>query len=390
MAHTLNLHCTMQNFLNQFLPASSPYPIWTFEPPTPAPADPQFHFSHPTSNSTPTPTPPHPPFSSPTPTQTFEDQATHSALFPSDLWEVPQPPQKVFIQGSRRALELLQRLPEQGLAIVGTRNPQPRSVALVERQIYELADTSLIILSGLARGIDTTAHTAALRHGLPTIAFLGTGLQFTYPQSNRRLRQEILEADGLIVSEFPLRMPGLGHQFLQRNRLIAGWAKATWVVEAGNKSGALNTARWARELHRTCYSVPCFPGDPALAGNQTLLDRDHALHYWGTHSLGATWLELAARSTPTPRSTPNSKFESIPNSPVSRPPSPPATKISADAEILSYQVKLWTFQKGGTQVQELLDWAIERGWSPARFFAAFQESINGGGILDRSGALIGL
>jgi DNA protecting protein DprA len=299
---------------------------------------------------------------------------------PAELWEVPQPPTEIFVQGSLKALELLQRLPAEGLAIVGTRNPQPRSTALVEKEIQKLAGTSLIILSGLARGIDTAAHSAALRWGLPTIAFLGTGLQFTYPQTNAQLRQEILGAGGLIVSEFPLQMPGLAHQFLQRNRLIAGWAKATWVVEAGKKSGALNTARWARELDRACYAVPCFPGDPALAGNQTLLDRDHALSYWGTHSLGATWLEMAARSTD-PKPTQNVLQIGLPL----------LSSISpSDSEALAHQVRVWTCQKGGTEIQELLNWAVGRGWSPIRFFDAFEKSVSQEWVSERSGAVIGL
>ncbi|MEO7164790.1 MAG: DNA-processing protein DprA [Bdellovibrionia bacterium] len=313
-----------------------------------------------------------------------------NALFPPELWAVPEPPKEIFIQGSRKALDLLQRLPEEGLAIVGTRNPEPRSLALVEKQIKNLAGTPLIILSGLARGIDTAAHTAALKWGLPTIAFLGTGLQFTFPQSNVRLRQEILEEGGLIVSEFPFEMPGLGYQFLQRNRLIAGWAKATWVVEAGKKSGALNTARWARDLDRTCYAVPCFPGDPALAGNQTLLDRDHALHFWGTHSLGATWLELATRSAPQlTHSNINENIHQLgfPDSSslvTYNRPSP------SDSEILTQQVKIWTYQKGGTQIHELMDWAASESWSPARFFTAFEEAVRQEWVSERSGTVIGL
>jgi DNA protecting protein DprA len=310
--------------------------------------------------------------------------STHSPLFPPDLWAVPEPPEEIFIQGSLKALGLLQRLPEEGLAIVGTRNPQPRSIALVEKQIQDLAGAPLVILSGLARGIDTAAHSAALRWGLPTVAFLGTGLQFTFPQSNVRLRQEILESGGLIVSEFPFGMPGLGHQFLQRNRLIAGWAKATWVVEAGKKSGALNTARWARELHRACYAVPCFPGDPALAGNQTLLDRDHAFSFWGIHSLGATWLELATR--PAPLLTPSNINENALE--LGLPVSSPLAR--SDSEILTQQVKTWTFQKGGTQIHELLDWAAAEKWCPARFFTAFEQAVRQGWVSERSGVVIGL
>ena len=104
-----------------------------------------------------------------------------------------------------------------------------------------------------------------------------------------------------VDADTPAAVRSRGERNAARNRLIAGWAKAVWVVEASCRSGALSTARWAREQDRDCYATPCFPGDLALEGNQKLIDRHHAIPFWRAHSLGQTWLELAARAPVQPR-----------------------------------------------------------------------------------------
>lgn len=218
---------------------------------------------------------------------------SRNTLLGSPLWDIALPPQTLFIQGSPNALSLLHRLPEDGLAIVGSREPQASSQALLQREVLKLRSSSLILLSGLARGIDAIAHESALLAGLPTIGIIAAGLDVPYPRETLSLRKRILEAGGLIISEYPPGTPAYKAHFLQRNRLIAGWTKATWVVEAQQRSGSLNTARWARENHRTCFTLPCSPGDQRFGGNEILLDRDHALAYWGVHSLGAVWLKFA-------------------------------------------------------------------------------------------------
>ncbi len=290
---------------------------------------------------------------------------------PTQLWNTPDPPQEFFVQGTSKAFALLDSLPEQGLAIVGTRNPQPRAAEALRKWVLELEGSRLIILSGLARGIDTIAHWSALAAGLPTIAILGAGLDIPYPKQNQDLRKEILKANGLIVTEFPFGTPALGHHFLKRNRLIAGWSKATWVVQASIPSGALSTARWARELDRTCLAVPCVPGDPDFKGNQVLLDQDHATSFWGIHSLGSIWIELATHSKTRPVST--HRRESIP---------------SEEIVPLLDHVKFLTFQKGGVQVHDLFDWAIQNQWKPEQFFAALKLSVEKKWLSDRQGTLL--
>ena len=307
---------------------------------------------------------------------------------PDALWNISESPKVLYIQGKPEAMTLLNLLPERGLAVVGTRNPQPRSTSFVREQMSGLADSSLIILSGLARGIDTVVHQAALDARLPTIAVIGSGLDISYPKENETLRHHILTAGGLIVSEYPIGTSPLGYHFLRRNRIIAGWSKATWVIEAGPRSGALNTARWARDQNRMCYAVPNYPGDSALAGNQILLDRDHALAYWGLHSLGATWIELVthaerqinpqrAQRSAQPSAQPfrikTRKEIRTEMNPESRPKIQP--KVQTDEEHLLQLVRQKTIEQGAVQIPELAHWALEQGWDSQRFYALLKRLI---------------
>jgi DNA protecting protein DprA len=294
-----------------------------------------------------------------------------------NLWDVPHSPPELFIQGSKAALKLLEKLPDQGLAIVGTRQPQPRSLSLIKKAVHELSGSGLVVISGLARGIDSAAHQASLEARIPTIAILGTGHHLSYPRENELLRQKILSCNGLIISEFPPHSTARSFHFLKRNRLIAGWAKATLVVEAPFRSGALNTARWARELNRTCFTVPCFPGDPALSGNQTLLDRDHALAFWGSHSLGSVWMELATWRTQKTLPLSDSLADSLADS----------RTFSPDESLLIRRIHEQTCLGGGIALHDLMDWATEQGCTPARFFSTIQAAIEKRQILDRQGIL---
>ena len=297
--------------------------------------------------------------------------ASHELSLPDELWNVPNPPEELYVQGTVEALSLLDSLPHLGFAVVGTREPQARSLSLVKKQIRLLASSPLIIISGFASGTDAAAHEAALDEGLSTIGILGGGLDRVYPRENLLLRERILSAGGLLISEFPLGSDALPHQFLLRNRLIAAWSRATWVVEASHRSGALNTAKWARILDRMCFATPCFPGDPTLAGNQTLIDRDFALPLWGAHSLGAAWLELATLA------------EEVP--PLLKLLKPTKTTHS---DALAAQIHNLSLSDGGTQIQFLLDWALESGWKPAEFFAALSDIERSGQILQLDGTVL--
>jgi len=122
----------------------------------------------------------------------------------------------------------------------------------------ELAEAGLTIVSGLAPGIDTFAHTAAVERNKRTIAVLGTGLdeKSIYPQSNLKLAQRILETGGCLISEYPSGTPGSKFTFPQRNRIISGLSIGVLIVEAKQKSGALITANWAKKQGRKIFAVP--------------------------------------------------------------------------------------------------------------------------------------
>lgn len=218
--------------------------------------------------------------------------------YTTNTFPIPPPerniPKQLFVQyESESALSLLNRLPERGLAIVGPRNPSPRSESLLRSELSRLCGQNLIILSGFARGIDAIAHETALNIGLPTIAVLGAGLNVDYPFQNAELKKRILREGGLLISEFEMNTEPKNYHFPLRNRLIAHWSKALWVVEAQRKSGTLNTASWARDYDKDVYATPSFPGEIKNIGAQDLIDAKHAHPFWGVHSLGQSWFELS-------------------------------------------------------------------------------------------------
>jgi DNA protecting protein DprA len=208
-----------------------------------------------------------------------------------------------------RALGLLERLPDHGIGIVGTREPRERSVRLVHAWVERLAHQELIVLSGFARGIDAAAHDAALAHGLPTIAFLGCGLLVPYPAEHAELRERILDAGGLLITEHEPLEPAAKSNFLERNRWIAHCSRGTWVVEAARRSGALNTAKWARDASRTVWATPAFPGDAAFQGNLDLLELHSAIPLWGPGCFAQEWIGCATLVRPEPPSQDPEFFE---------------------------------------------------------------------------------
>ena len=282
---------------------------------------------------------------------------------------VKNPPEAIYLQGSAEGIALLAELPSRGLAVVGTRRPQPRAESLVRRVILDLKRSSLIIVSGLALGIDARAHEAALEAGLPTVAFLGCGLNHQYPPENLELRQDILNSGGLVISEYPPEQTARPGHFILRNRLIAGLSKATWMVQAPLQSGALNTAGWARDQERNLYVTPCFPGDPSFAGNQKLLDSEiGATQIWNASSFGHTWRDL-----PSWVAMAGKKDR----------PKPP---IESTDPILA-ELNRRTAQSGGTTTSELLDWAFGEGISPTDLFERLQKAQECGSVSDRNGVL---
>lgn len=193
--------------------------------------------------------------------------STEDQLYPKLLTEIYDPPQILYYLGK------LSKEDEFSLAIIGTRKYTNYGKQVVESITRDLTNNNISIISGLALGIDALAHNASLEAGGRTIAVLGSGLdsQNIYPSANRYLAKKIIEAGGAIISEFPLGTPPLRHHFPQRNRIIAGLTLGTLVIEAGEKSGALITARFALEQNREVFAVPGHIFSLASAGTNHLI-----------------------------------------------------------------------------------------------------------------------
>lgn len=161
------------------------------------------------------------------------------------------------------------------MAVVGARAATPAGRSLARALSRDLAAAGATIVSGLARGIDTSAHQGALDARGRTVAVLGCGIDRVYPPENAALARAI-EARGALVSEFALGTPPLPQNFPRRNRVIAGWSRGVVVVEAARRSGSLNTARTAVDEGRDVMAVPGHPSQPACEGTNQLL-RDGAV-----------------------------------------------------------------------------------------------------------------
>jgi len=183
-------------------------------------------------------------------------QKHHSTLvsfwdedFPARLKTIADAPAILFVKGSVSGADKF------SIAIVGTRQPTTYGTMVTERLTADLVSRGLTIVSGLARGVDTIAHRAALKAGGRTLAVLGSGLDQIYPAENRRLAEEIA-ASGAIISEYFFGAKPDAPNFPRRNRIISGLSLGTVVVEAGEKSGALITASMALEQGREVFAVP--------------------------------------------------------------------------------------------------------------------------------------
>ena len=187
--------------------------------------------------------------------------------YPKILKEIPDPPPLLYSRGE------LKEQDDFSLAVVGARKFSSYGKRLTEDIVSELSRYKITIVSGLALGIDALAHSAALSANGRTIGVLGSGVdrQSVYPAANRNLSEKIIAQGGAIISEFPLGAPGLRHHFPQRNRIIAGLSKGVLVIEAGEKSGSLITARFALDFNREVFAVPGSVYSPVSAGANALI-----------------------------------------------------------------------------------------------------------------------
>jgi DNA processing protein len=218
--------------------------------------------------------------------------------YPVLLREIPDPPMILFALGR---MELLSAAPpcdpassRPCAAIVGTRHPTDYGVEVTRRAAVGCVEAGITVVSGMARGCDAIAHAAALDAGGHTVGVLGNGLGVIYPAANRAL-YERMEAEGVLLSEFPPgERPQVG-SFPRRNRLISGLARATLVVEAGETSGALITAGAALEQGREVLAVPGMITSAQSSGTNRLL-RDGATPFLGGGDLIGLFPELRVES----------------------------------------------------------------------------------------------
>ena len=189
--------------------------------------------------------------------------------YPRAFLQLHDAPLAVWIQGSIEARDAL------GVAIVGPRRPTAYGHRTAYRFATGLARLGTCLISGLARGIDTVAHEAALAAGARTIAVLGSGIGRLYPEENAPLAAKIANGNGAVISEFPFLTPPSPGTFPRRNRLVAAFGLATLVIEAGERSGALITARLASEMGRVVLVVPGAVDNPESVGANKLI-RDGA------------------------------------------------------------------------------------------------------------------
>jgi DNA processing protein len=188
--------------------------------------------------------------------------------YPDLLKEIHDPPIVLYVLG-----RLEERDQRNGIGIVGTRRASHYAAESAKKLGYQLSYSGLTIYSGLARGIDTAAHQAALAANGRTVAVLGSGLSHIYPDENIPLAEKIASGNGAVISEFPMAITPTRQTFPKRNRIISGCSFGLLVVEAGLNSGALISAREAGEQGRSLYAVPGRIDQPGTLGSNRLIQQ---------------------------------------------------------------------------------------------------------------------
>jgi DNA processing protein len=243
--------------------------------------------------------------------------ASTEAAYPEMLRLSPDAPAVLFVRGNAAALL------EPQLAMVGSRNPTAGGRATAREFAASFARLGLSITSGLALGIDAACHEGALAAGGNTIAVLGCGLDTVYPKENTALAERVA-ASGAVVSEFPPGTPALRGHFPQRNRIIAGLAHGTLVVEAAQRSGSLITARLAGVAGREVFALPGSIHNPLARGCHELIRQGAKLVERVEDVLAELKISLAHQLL-------TSGSSSAPGTPVSAPVLDKAYKILLDA-----------------------------------------------------------
>src|ERR1035438_1736028 len=277
--------------------------------------------------------------------------------YPSRLKEIYDPPVILFVKGRVEVLN------EPGIAMVGTRHPTPYGSGMAERLSTDLASRGLVIISGLARGIDTSSHRGAVAAKGTTVAVLGTGIDVMYPKENTRLTEQIVAFGGALITEFPVGTPPTPQNFPIRNRLISGMSAGVLVVEAAEYSGTRITSRLALEQNRDVYAVPGNVTNKNSWGPNTLIKQGA--------KLVATWEDVWEELPPDIQAALSSKQnESI---------EPETASLFPDEVSSPHEKKILRLLKAdeSTHIDELVE-LLEAEISPSEIFAAlFELELNG-------------
>ena len=245
--------------------------------------------------------------------------------YPAALRAADAPPPVLSVRGNSEVLK------RHAVAFVGSRNASLAGNKLTGELVSGVAAADYVVISGLARGIDSAAHRASLHTG--TIAAFAGGIDQVYPEQNLQLAQEIIELGGAIVSEMPFGWRPRAKDFPRRNRIVAGLALGLVVVEAAHRSGSLITARLANEMGRLVFAVPGSPMDPRSEGTNELI-RQGAQLITSANDILAAITPLASRTQQVPYSL--EEVRHIDMAPKSETPSPDYDQRSLLLSAMSY------------------------------------------------------
>jgi DNA processing protein len=277
--------------------------------------------------------------------------------YPTRLKEIYDPPVVLFVRGNVEVLS------QPGLALVGTRHPTPYGMGMAERLSKDLAGRGLVIISGMARGVDTASHRGAIAAGGKTVAVFGTGIDVIYPKENSRLSEQILSLGGALISEFPIGTFAAPQNFPIRNRIISGMSVGVLVVEAAEYSGTRITARCALEQNRDVYAVP---------GNVTNKNS------WGPNTLIKQGAKLVATWEDVWEELPTDIQDSL-NSAHDESSAPETASLFPDAVVSPHEKKILRLLKSdeSTHIDQIVE-TLENEMSSSEIFVAlFELELNG-------------
>ena len=285
--------------------------------------------------------------------------------YPPRLKEIYDPPPVLRVRGSPEILT------KPGIAMVGTRHPTPYGSGMAERLACDLAAQGLVIISGMARGVDTASHRGAISAKGKTIAVFGTGVDVIYPKENSRLAEQILALGGSLISEFPLGTFAAPQNFPIRNRIISGMSVGVLVLEAAEYSGTRITARCALEQNRDVFAVPGNVTNKNSWGPNTLIKQGA--------KLVATWEDVWEDLPPEVR---------LALTPPASPESPGSSSASLfpDEGLPPHEKRILALLKAdeATHIDELVE-KLEHEMSSSEIFAALFELELGGKVRQMPG-----